>query len=173
MVMGEKKEKWMNILTLAFTIALLPPLWAVFSGICGVTVGAVAMIVAGFYVAAGNTIKKAWQIMLGFLCGDVWAVIATCIMAFFNFNPNVELYSTLFVMGSLAVILGSLLEKWILVPAWLSGWAIGLSILGPLAPRDFGTLPLQIAVAMIAGVWYVGVVVDLFQRFLLKFLKSK
>ena len=162
------KEKWINTLTLAFSIALLPPIWAVVSPFFGETQGAVALIVAGFYVAAGNSIKNGLKISLGFLCGDLWALIAVNVMAAMNFNPNVELYCTLFVMGGLAVIISSLLEKWIMTPAWLCGWAIGLTIMGPLTPSECPSLLVQIGVAMLAGVWYVGVVGDIFQRALVK-----
>ena len=162
-------NKKISILTQAFTIALLPPLWAVVSGLCGITVGAVALIVAGLYAAAGSDIKKALPITLGFLCGDVWAVIATSVMCTLQLNPNVELYCTLFVMGGLAVIIGSVFEKWIYVPAWLCGWAIGLTLLGNLTTTEFGTLSVQIGIAMIAGVWYVGVLGDIFQKLLIKF----
>ncbi len=167
--MSEKKERRCNILTLAFTIALLPPIWAVASPYFGVTVGAVALICAGLYVAAGNDLKKAVPISLGFLCGDIWAAIALTVQDVMDFNPDVELYVTLFVMGGLAVIIGSVLEKWIFVPSWLCGWAIGLTIMGPMGVTAIGSMPVQIGVAMLAGVWYVGVVGDIFQKFLMSF----
>jgi hypothetical protein len=75
-------------------------------------------------------------------------------------------------MGGLAVIIGSILEKFIFVPAWLAGWAIGLTIMGPMDPANLGTMPLQIGAAMLAGVWYVGVVGDLFQKLLIKIFKK-
>jgi len=161
-------KKWINILTLAFTIALLPPIWAVASNYIGVSVGAVALICAGLYVAAGNTVKKAIPITIGFLCGDIWAVIAVNIMARLSWNPDIELYVTLFILGGLAVIIGSSLEKIIFVPAWLCGWAIGLTIIGPMDVNNLGNMPVQIGIAMIAGVFYVGVIGDVFQRFLVK-----
>lgn len=171
--MSEKKEKRMNSLTLAFTIALLPPIWAVVSPYLGVTVGAVALICAGLYVAAGNTVKNAVPISIGFLCGDFWAVIALAVQEAMNFNPNVELYVTLFVMGGLAVLIGSVLERWIYIPAWLCGWAIGLTVMGPVGIDVIGTLPVQIGAAMLAGVWYVGAAGAFFQKMLVDFLKKK
>ncbi|SEL00291.1 Protein of unknown function [Pseudobutyrivibrio ruminis] len=165
------KEKWINVLTLAFTVALLPPIWAVLSPYIGVTVGAVALICAGLFACLGNNIKKAIPVSLGFLLGDVWAFIALTIMAHSTLNPNLTLYLTLFVMGGLAVILGTIGEKAIFVPAWLAGWAIGLTIMGPMDIAAVGSMPLQIAAAMLAGVWYVGVVGDLFQKMLIKVLK--
>ena len=168
----DKKEKWMNILTLAFGIALMPPLWAVICPHFGVSTGAVALICAGLYVANGNKIKDALKISLGFLCGDIWAVTALKLMDIMQFNEDAKLYITLFVLGGLAVIIGSVLEKWIFVPSWLCGWAIGLTIMAPVGIDAIGSLPIQIGVAMLAGVWYVGVDVDAFQRLLLKWLKK-
>ncbi len=95
-------------------------------------------------------------------------MIAIKVQEMMNFNPDAELYLTLFVMGGLAVIIGSVFEKFIFVPAWLCGWAIGLTIMAPIGIGNIGTLPLQIGAAMLAGVWYVGAVGDIFQRFILK-----
>ena len=169
----EKKERWIQILTLAFSIALLPPLWAVICPCFGVSTGAVALICAGLYVANGNNIKNAAKISTGFIMGDIWAVAALVIMERVHWNGNGTLYITLFVLGALAVILGSVLERFIYVPSWLCGWAIGLTIMTPVGIREVHSLPVQIGVAMLAGIWYVGVGVDLFQKFLLKQLHRK
>lgn len=166
------KEKWINNLTLAFTVAALPPIWAVLSTYMGVTVGAVALIVAGLFAVLKNDIKMALPVSLGFICGDIWAVIAVNVMARSTLGPNATVYCTLFVMGGLAVIIGSALEKFIFVPAWLAGWAIGLTIMGPMDASALGTMPIQIGAAMLAGVWYVGVVGDLFQKMLVKIFKK-
>lgn len=171
--MAEKKEKRMDCLTLAFTIALLPPIWAVVSPYLGVSVGSVALICAGLYVAAGNDVKKAVPISIGFLCGDLWAVIVLAVQEALNFQPDAELYGILFVMGGLTVIAGSVLARWIYLPAWLCGWAIGLTVMGPVGIDAIGTLPIQIGAAMLAGVWYVGATGALFQKLLLNFLKKK
>lgn len=162
------KEKWINTITLAFGIALLPPLWAVMSPYFGISTGAVALICAGLYVANGNNIKNAGKISVGFLLGDLWAVAALSCIDFLQFHENAKLYVTLFVLGALAVIIGTLLEKFIFVPSWLCGWAIGLTVMAPVGIGNIKSLPFEIGVAMLAGVWYVGVGVDLFQKILLK-----
>ena len=167
----DKKEQRANMLTLALGIALLPPIWAVLAPVIGVTVGAVALICAGVYVSNGNKREDALKIAIGFLLGDLWAVIAIFIMEKLTINPNVELYCTLFVMGGLAVIIGETLHKIIFTPAWLCGWAIGLTIMGPMKIAEIGSLPIQIGAAMLAGVFYVGVGVDAFQKLLLKMRK--
>ena len=69
--MDEKKRKRVNMLTLAFGIAFMPPIWAVLSPYLGVSTGAVALICAGLYVANGNKRKDALKIAVGFLCGDL------------------------------------------------------------------------------------------------------
>ncbi len=161
-------EKTINKITLAFGIALLPPIWAVLSPYAGITTGAVALICAGLYVTDGNKVSDTLKITLGFLCGDIWAVLAVFIMEKLSFNPNAELYGTLFVLGGIAVLIGETIPKYIFTPAWLCGWAIGLTIMGPMTIADIGTLPIQIGAAMIAGVVYVGIGVDAFQKTLIK-----
>ncbi|MBR1892113.1 MAG: DUF1097 domain-containing protein [Lachnospiraceae bacterium] len=166
------KEQTINKLTLALGIALLPPIWAVLAPCAGITTGAVALICAGLYVTNGNKVSDALKITLGFLCGDIWAVIAVFLMEKMSFDPRVELYGTLFVMGGIAVLIGETVPKFIFTPAWLCGWAIGLTIMGPMAIAEIGTLPLQIGAAMIAGVVYVGIGVDAFQKRLIKQIKK-
>ncbi len=165
-------EKNINILTLALGIAFLPPIWAVLSPMFGVTTGAVALICAGLYVTNGNKTSDALKITIGFLLGDFWAVAAVFVMEKMQFNPNAELYGTLFVFGFLAVLIGENLPKFIFTPAWLCGWAIGLTIMGPLKVAEIGTLPIQIGAAMIAGVFYVGIGVDWFQKKLIKCIRK-
>jgi len=60
------------------------------------------------------------------------------------------------------------MRKYVFLPAWLCGWAIGLTILTPIGLEKMGSIPVQIGISMIVGVWYVGVGVDKFQRFVLK-----
>lgn len=165
-------EKKINILTLALGIALLPPIWAVLAPYAGITTGAVALICAGLYVTNGNKVCDAFKITVGFLLGDCWAVFAIFIMEKLQFNPNAELFGTLFVLGGLAVIIGENLPKIIFTPAWLCGWAIGLTIMGPMQIASLGSLPIQIGAAMIAGVIYVGICVDLFQKKLIQIIKK-
>lgn len=165
-------DKKINIMTLALGIAMLPPIWAVLAPYAGITTGAVALICAGLYVTNGNKIADAFKITLGFILGDCWAVLAIFIMEKLQFNPNIELYATLFILGGLAVIIGENLPKYIFTPAWLCGWAIGLTIMGPLSIATLGSLPIQIAAAMIAGVVYVGIGVDAFQKLLIKTIRK-
>lgn len=166
--MEEKQIKRIHTLTLAFGIALLPPLWAVLAPYIGVSTGAVALICAGLYVANGNKRKDALKISIGFLLGDLWAILAIAVMELLPWNQNAELYVTLFVLGGLAVIIGEALPKFVFTPSWLCGWAIGLTIMGPMKAAELGTLPIQIGTAMLAGVLYVGVGVDAFQKVLIR-----
>ncbi len=147
-------------LTLALCIALFPPIWAVLSPKFGIQVGAVALICAGVYAAAGNRTELAVPMTLGFLAGDVWALLALRMMELLPFGQSASLFVTLFVMGGAAVLISSLLPKIFYCPAWLCGWAIGLTVMGPMELKSIGNMPIQIAAAMFAGVWYVGVLVE-------------
>ncbi len=145
--------------TLALCIALFPPLWAVLAPYIGVQTGAVALICAGVYNASTEK-RRALRMSLGFLAGDAWAVLALWTMEKLPWNPNIELFATLFVLGGCAVLIASLLPKIFNLPAWLSGWAIGLTIMTPMGFLQIGTVPIQIGIAMLVGVWYVGVLID-------------
>lgn len=162
-----------DVWTLALGIALFPPLWAVAAPYLKVSTGAVALICAGLYVANGNKREDAVKISIGFLLGDIWAVIALKIMDLLKLNENIELFATLFVLGGLAVLISALISNYIFCPAWLCGWAIGLTILSPAGWQNIGTVPIQIGVAMLVGVWYVGVFVDIVQKRILRFLNKK
>ena len=155
------KKKWnRENLTLALCIALFPPIWAVLSPHFGVEVGAVALICAGVYAAAGNQTKLAVPMSLGFLAGDAWAVAALWMMELLPFGQSASVFLTLFLMGGLAVLIASLFPKIFYCPAWLCGRAIGLTVMGPMDRQNLGSMPLQIGAAMLAGVWYVGVAVE-------------
>ncbi|MBR3158351.1 MAG: DUF1097 domain-containing protein [Atopobiaceae bacterium] len=151
-------------LTLAISIGLLPPIWAVVSGHLGITCGAVALICAGIYVSAGNKVELGLPMSLGFLLSDLIAVCAIWLMENLPFPADVNTFLTLAVLGFCAVMFCTRLEKVFFLPAVLSGWAVGLTVMGPLGFANLGTMPLQVAIAMLAGVWYAGFAVDVFSR---------
>lgn len=158
--------------TLAFSIAFFPPIWAVLAPHINVRTGAVALICAGLYAANGNKRSQAFSTMVGFLLGDLWAVLALLLMEALPLPGDLELFVTLFLFGGLAVLISALAPKYIFCPAWLCGWAIGLTILSPAGVKEMGTLPVEIGVAMIAGIWYVGVFADMVQKKLVSYLKK-
>lgn len=166
------QDKWNNR-TLALCIALLPPIWAVMAPYIHVSTGAVALICAGVYVANGNRSQDAVKISIGFLLGDFWAWGALHVMDVMAWNPELELFLTLFVMGGLAVLISGMVPRWIYCPAWLCGWAIGLTIMSPLGIEGMKGYPWQIGVSMLMGVWYVGVLLDKVQKSVMKRIRKK
>ena len=133
----------------------------------GVSTGAVALICAGVYAANGNKYEDCLKITLGFLCGDIWAVAALFLMDRLPLPADLATFLTLFVMGGLAVLISTALEKSRIsasLAVRLGGRTDhhGAGRLGGL-----GSLPVQIGAAMTAGVVYVGAGVDLFQKKLL------
>jgi hypothetical protein len=165
----KKPETW----TLALCIALFPPIWAVLAPYLHVQTGAVALICAGLYVTNGNRTGDAAKISIGFLLGDLWAWIAVKLLAILPWNPDVALFCVLFLLGGGAVLISAALPRWIFCPAWLCGWAIGLTILSPMESSKVSSYAVQIAVAMLAGVWYVGVFVHAAQQTMLSKLGRK
>lgn len=161
--MDNKKKE---ILTLAMLIAVMPPLWAVVSPYMGNNVGPIALIAAGIYAANGNKFGDAHKIALGYLAGDIWALAAAGVMASTPLNPDLTLFLTLAVLGFLAVIISSVFDKFIYMPAWLAGWAIGMLTMNLDTDTPILSLTVQIAVAMLVGVFYVGALLDKMHRLL-------
>ena len=158
-----------DCLTLALCVALLPPIWAVLSPYFGIQTGAVALICSGLYAANGNRERDAVSMSLGFLLGDVWAVLTLWLTESLNWHPEIELYLILLVMGGAAVIVSSHFPAFLSCTAWLTGWAIGLTVMGTKGIAELRSYPLQIAGAMLAGIWYVGVFVERIHRCLVEY----
>ncbi len=155
-------------LTLALLIAIMPPAWAVLSPYIGISVGPVALICAGIYAANGNKFKDAHKIALGYLAGDIWALIAFEIMAHTPINSDITLFLTLAVFGFILVIISDRFRNIIHMPSWLTGWAIGMLAMNLDTSTPVMSLTVQIAVAMLVGVYYVGALLDKVHRILNK-----
>jgi hypothetical protein len=151
-----KKE----ILTLALLIAVMPPAWAVLSPYMGISVGPVALICAGIYATNGNKFEDAHKIALGYLAGDIWALIAFEIMAHTPLNPDLTLFLTLAVFGFILVIISARFENIIHMPSWLTGWAIGMLAMNLDTSTPIMSLTVLIGIAMLVGVYYVGALLD-------------
>ena len=152
-----------DIIILAVGIAVFPPIWAVLSGHIGVTVGPVALICAGIYVASSGTPAIGLRQSASYIVAVGWTLLAMKLLEVLPFGADVNLYVVLFVMGGVAVLIACSLPKVFDLPAWLGGWAIGLTVIAPKGLSGMGTLPIQVLVAMLVGVWYVGYGVSVFQ----------
>lgn len=157
-----------EVLTLALLIAVLPPAWAVASPYLGNSVGPVALICAGIYAANGNNFRDAHKIALGYLAGDIWALISFEIMAHTPIDPDVTLFLTLAVMGFILVLISSRFSNIIFMPSWLAGWAIGMLTMNLDTSTPVLSLTVQIAAAMLVGVYYVGALLDKIHRLMNK-----
>ena len=114
-------SKKAETLTLAFCIALLPPIWAVAAPYFNITTGAVALICAGLCAANGDRTSDALKISVGFLLGDIWAWLALFIMQRPELG-NGGLYSFAYVYLTGNPVYGVSLEKRVLLA--LVGYAI-------------------------------------------------
>ena len=158
--MDRKKE----ILTLAVLIAVMPPIWAVVSPYLGNSVGPIALITAGIYGTNGNKFEDAHKIALGYLAGDIWALICNLIMSHTPLNADLTLFCVLAVLGFLVVVISMNLPQIFHMPSWLAGWAIGMLTMNLDHNTPILSLTVQIAIAMLAGVYYVGALVDKIHR---------
>lgn len=148
-------------IALALFVATIPSLWAVAAPFVGVTVGAAALITGGFFMASGNDPKNKWRELFGMWLGIPWGMMAVTFPGLTGW-PKTTLFVTLFVLGALAVLISGMpgIRNWVDTAAWLTGWAISIIILSLNGgPAKFGTMPLQIAGAMLAGIFIVGVLV--------------
>ena len=152
-----KKE----IVSLALLVGILPHVWAVASPYLGNSFGPVALIAAGIYGCNGNKFEDAGKIAAGYLLGDVWALAATLIMrSGLEINPDVLLFAVLFVLGFLAVVISCTFARYIFMPSWLAGWAIGMLAMNLETEIPLMSMTVQIAVSMMVGVFYVGALLD-------------
>lgn len=157
-----------EVITLALLIAVMPPLWAVLSPYMEISVGPVALICAGIYATNGNKFEDAHKIALGYLAGDIWALIVNRIMAHTPINPDLTLFLALAVFGFILVIISSKFANIIHMPSWLTGWAIGMLAMNLDTATPVLSLTVQIGAAMLAGVYYVGALLDKVHRLLNK-----
>lgn len=162
------KTKRKEVLTLAALIAVLPPLWAVLSPYIGISVGPVALICAGIYATNGNKFEDAHKIALGYLAGDIWALIVFEIMAHTPLNADLTLFLSLAAFGFILVIISSEWANIIHMPSWLTGWAIGMLAMNLDKTTPVLSLTVQIGVAMLSGVYYVGALLDKIHKMLNK-----
>ena len=165
------REDRFNTISLAISIGILPPLWAVISQILGVKFGGVALVCAALFVANGNKTKDIIKISVGFFISVVWGCIALYFIKNLPWNNSVNTFITLCSMGALAVVIASSrLKKIIYLPSWLCGWAITNEILSQMYTGLGIDIPISIAISMVVGVIYVGAGVLVFGKLINKLL---
>jgi hypothetical protein len=89
-------------------------------------------------------------------------------MAHTPINPDLTLFLTLAVFGFILVIISARFSNIIHMPSWLTGWAIGMLAMNLDTTTPVMSLTVQIAVAMLVGVYYVGALLDRIHRILNK-----
>lgn len=160
----EWKKRLENGIPLAVGVAFLPPLWAVLSELLGISFGWAALACGSVYVSAGSRIKNAGTISGGFFMGAVWGLLATKILQTDILPHRILLFVTLCIMGAACVILGvTVLYKVVYIPAWLGGWAVALGVFSA-SEESLGAAFVKLTVAMLSGVWYIGVFNGIFQK---------
>ena len=124
---------------------------------------AVQLIVSALYVMSDNQLSSALPLTLGLLLGDVWARLSIKLLSLTILPHDLELFLILAIQGGLAVILSAPISKWLSCPAWLCGWAIGLTVPAPLKVALANEYCFQIGIAMVIGIWYIDALLNLLQ----------
>jgi len=137
-------------------ISIIPAIWAVIANHIGVTIAAVSMISACPYVLAGKNAKDACSMTLGLLLGIVWARLTFILMGALTFNPDLVTFLVLVFMVAILIVIDSFIPKYVDCIAWLCGFAIAITVLGPCTPDVINTMSLHLALAMVVGIWCVG-----------------
>ena len=104
----------------------------------------------------------------GYLAGDIWSYAVTVLMASTPFNPDLTLFVLLAVFGFLAVVISQNLPSLFHMPSWLAGWAIGMLTMNLDKTTPLLSLTVQIGVAMLVGVYYIGALIDKIHRIINK-----
>lgn len=89
-----------------------------------------------------------------------WSLIATVVMQKTPYNATLTLWATLFILGFVAVVVSSNIPQYTYLPSWLAGWAIGMLTMNLDPTTSLLRLFLEIAAAMLVGVYYVGALID-------------
>ena len=73
---------------------------------------------------------------------------------------DLTLFVLLAVFGFVLVLISSKFENIIHMPSWLAGWAIGMLTMNLDKVTPLTSLTVQIGIAMLVGVYYVGALLD-------------
>ena len=149
-----KRETW----ALVVPISLLPAIWSVVASFAGISTAAVAMISATLYVIVVKTTADAVRMSVGFVLGVVTAVISLMIIGSLPLNFVVALTLTMIVMVALVIIVQSFIGKIADLFSWLCGFAVAMTVFGLVPPEQMMSVAVQLAVSMLAGIWWIGFV---------------
>lgn len=137
----------------ALAVALLPPIWACLASALGLTTGAVALICAGLVQIPE---ERPPHLIVGLLMGVLWGNL---VLLFLTTIPTayqlIGQFSILFCLGFLVVI-GHHLWYGFSIVGWLTGWAITLQILSGSPRTSWLLTSVEIALAMLVGIIYIG-----------------
>jgi hypothetical protein len=167
----ELKASMRNVLPAAVGVALLPPLWAVVSACVGIEFGWVSLACAGMLLPFHKPLKAGVRQSISFFMGCVWGLTATLALGGLPLPQSVSVFLVLCVWGFVAVLLSEVFFHTVL-PIWLGGWAIALGLFGESVPSQYGITFLKLLIAMLCGVWYIGLFNQNFQSWLDKHLPN-
>lgn len=158
------KKSFNDALPAAVGVALLPPLWAVVSSIAGIKFGWVSLACAGMLTVFHDYVKTGLCQSISFFMGCIWGLTATLAMWWIPLSDNISLFLVLCVWGFIAVMLSEVVfRKKTVISIWLSSWAIALGVFAEVPLQQYGITFFKLMIAMLCGVWYIGLFNQKFQ----------
>lgn len=163
-----------DALPAAVGVALLPPLWAVVSALAGIPFGWVSLASAGMLLPFHEPLRAGVRQSLSFFMGCIWGLTATIAMSALPLPQMSALFLVLCVWGFAAVLLSEVAFRQKTVLAiWLGSWAIALGTFGEITPANYAAVFGKLLLAMLCGVWYIGLLNQKFQALLDRHLRCE
>lgn len=146
------RETWAKVVSLS----VLPAFWAAAAGLTSVRTAAVAMIAATIYVMGAKGVRDGLTMTVGFLLGIVFSLGSVLLIPVLPFPDTISTCLVLLVVVAIIVILQSLLSNISNLFAWLCSYSVGMTLFRLFPGEQSGSIALQLAVSMLAGVWFIG-----------------
>ncbi|MCQ2557589.1 MAG: DUF1097 family protein [Oscillospiraceae bacterium] len=160
-----KKE----IIAKIVSISGLPAIWCLAAILLGIGPAPAAMVSATMYVIYGKKAKPAIMTVSIILS----VIFAYCIVSLIgaltaNASPAVVTPLVLFIGVGIIIVIQELLKKFTDLPTILGGFATGMLGLTMVSPDAMPKMGIELVIAMLVGLWWIGVLGDVVMGAMMK-----
>lgn len=169
-----KKNNIIKMLMLALSVSIFVPIWGTFHAYIGINNAWVAFVSAAVFFAAGHNIREVVKVSLSHILGMFWGLAVLYIIDASLLNINVILYMfiVLAIFGFASVLITNIGISLVShTPSLFAGWAVAFVVFDGMPISEWKGSCLDVGLALVIGVWFVGVGISQFQMLLIKVLK--